>query len=330
MLASEVSPLLLDAIARVKDQQFDLRLSQIAADSQLPAELRLKALLALSSSGNTLSDAAFTLLTDMLVNPASPALRMDAAQRLANTKLTEKQWDSYLAILPTTGPLEQGELLVAMAVQHIYRNIDLELAKKIAAPYAKSPMLGTFRQDLVRKAFSFTKREVYEIVEPAFEKALAINAAKQERLDELALMAAKQGNPSAGRALYNSGRGICLTCHKIGGIGNELGPNLSKIGNIRTERELIESILFPSNNIARDYDLHAFHMTDGSSVLGLIKARAPEGITITETSGQVRLLPQTSIASSTMLTTSLMPAGLDGMLGPQELLDLVAYLRSLK
>jgi putative heme-binding domain-containing protein len=65
-------------------------------------------------------------------------------------------------------------------------------------------------------------------------------------------------------------------------------------------------------------------------VLGLIQARSAEGVTVKEASGQSRLLTNESIASSTQLTTSLMPAGLDGMLSEKELVDLVAYLRSLK
>ena len=65
-------------------------------------------------------------------------------------------------------------------------------------------------------------------------------------------------------------------------------------------------------------------------MLGLIQARSAEGVTVKEASGQVRLLPNEAIASSTQLTTSLMPAGLDGMLSEKELIDLVAYLRSLK
>jgi len=130
--------------------------------------------------------------------------------------------------------------------------------------------------------------------------------------------------------VYEASKGICLACHKIGDKGREIGPNLSRIGSIRVERELVESILFPNYNIARDYDLHSFQLSDGANVLGLIKARAAEGITITEASGHVRLLPQDTIASTTMLTTSLMPSGLDALLSPQELLDLVAYLRSLK
>ena len=329
-LAQGASPLLLDALARVKDKRFDASLNAIAADTTKPSSLRLKALLALSGSGEDLSDAAFKLLVDLFVDPASPGLRMDAAARLANTKLTPAQWDAYLALLPNAGPLEQNELLVALAVPQNYKRISKDTGRKIAVALSKSPMLGTFRQDLVRKAFGFLPRDVYEILEPSFDAALAANDAKRERLGPLALMAVKQGDPAAGRAVYESGKGACIACHKVGEKGNEIGPNLTKIGGIRAERELVESILFPSYNIARDYDLNSFQLTDGTSVLGLIQARSAEGVTIKEASGQSRVLPNESIASSTQLTTSLMPAGLDGMLSEKELIDLVAFLRSLK
>jgi putative heme-binding domain-containing protein len=255
---------------------------------------------------------------------------MDAATRLANTPLTPEQWEVYLAILPTTGPLEQSELLVALALQPVYKNVNLVLGKKIAAAFAKSPLLGTFSPDLVRKAFGFLPREVYEILEPSFDAALAANDAKKERMGALALAATKKGDAASGRRNFEAGKGACIACHKIGNVGNEVGPNLSKIGGIRVERELVESILFPSNSIARDYDLNSFQLTDGTSVLGLIKGRSAEGVTIVEASGQSRLLPQESIAASTQLTTSLMPSGLDAMFSEQELLDLVAFLRSLK
>jgi len=330
MLAKGASPLLLDALARVKDKRYDAQLNALAADVAKPSSLRLKALLALSGSGSTLSDPAFQLLTELLVDPASPGLRMDAATRLANSPLTPAQWEAYLALLPATGPLEQGELLVALALPQVYNGVNVETGKKIAAAYAKSPMLGTFNQDLVRKAFGFLPREVYEILEPAFDAALAANEAKKERMGALALAAAKKGDPAVGRRNFEAGKGACIACHKIGDVGNEVGPNLSKIGGIRVERELVESILFPSNSIARDYDLNSFQMTDGTSVLGLIKGRSAEGVTIVEASGQKRLLAQESIASSTQLTTSLMPSGLDAMFTEQELLDLVAFLRSLK
>ena len=163
-------------------------LDAVAADTTKPSSLRLKALLALSSGGEDLSDAAFKLLTDLFVDPANPGLRMDAAARLANTKLTPAQWDAYLALLPNAGPLEQSELLVALAVSQNYKRISKDTGRKIAVAFSKSSMLGTFRQDLVRKAFGFLPREIYEVLEPSFDAALAANDAKRERLGPLALM----------------------------------------------------------------------------------------------------------------------------------------------
>ncbi|MBA3699575.1 MAG: DUF1080 domain-containing protein [Planctomycetes bacterium] len=329
LLANEPSPQLLDAIARVKDARHDARLTVLSGDSAQAPALRLKALLALTTSGATLSDPAFALLMELLTG-TQPALRMDAAQRLANAKLTTAQWGIYLAALPSAGPLEQAELLIAMALSQKYEAIDVAQAKRIAETFATSPMLGTFRPDLVRKAFGFTNREVYAVLEPAFTAALAANEAKKARMDALALAASQRGNASNGRTLYESGKGICIACHRIGTIGQEIGPNLSKIGGIRVERELIESILFPGNNIARDYDQHLVQLTDGSTAIGLVTARSAAGITLTETSGHKRLIPQETIASDTQLTTSLMPPGLDALFSEQELLDLVAYLRALQ
>ncbi len=71
-------------------------------------------------------------------------------------------------------------------------------------------------------------------------------------------------------------------------------------------------------------------LTDGSTAIGLVTARSAAGITLTETSGHKRLIPQETIASDTQLTTSLMPPGLDALFSEQELLDLVAYLRALQ
>ncbi|MGA0132943.1 MAG: PVC-type heme-binding CxxCH protein [Opitutales bacterium] len=323
------SSLLLDAVAKVRDARFDAALERVSADESKPAAIRLKALLALSKGGEGLSEPAFRLLIQLLVDPANPGLRMDAARRLAHAKLTDAQLDAYLEVLPSAGPLEQNELLDALALPQIYRALNPDKARRIAAAFAKSPLIGTFRQDLVRKAFAPFKRDVFRVLEPTYLAALAANDAKKDRMASLAATAVK-GDPVAGRAVYESGKGACIACHRVGDKGNEIGPNLSRIGNIRAERELIESIMFPSNNIARDYDLTSLQLTDGSAVLGIIRERSAEGVTLKEASGQSRVLPNESIASSTQLPTSLMPAGLDGMLSEKDLVDLVAFLRSLK
>ena len=117
---------------------------------------------------------------------------------------------------------------------------------------------------------------------------------------------------------------------KIGNAGRPIGPDLSKIGAIRTERDLLESILFPSNTLARDYEAHVLETSDGQSMMGVIKSHTAEGLLVVDVAGQEKNVPHASIVADTTLTTSLMPMGLDGTLSEQELCDLVAWLRSLR
>ena len=105
---------------------------------------------------------------------------------------------------------------------------------------------------------------------------------------------------------------------------------MKKIGAIRTERDLLESILFPSNTLARDYEAHVIETSDGQSVMGVIKSHTAEGLLVVDVAGQEKTVPHVNIVADTTLTTSLMPMGLDGTLTEQELCDLVAWLRSLR
>ena len=138
------------------------------------------------------------------------------------------------------------------------------------------------------------------------------------------------GNPARGKKNFESGKGTCIACHKIGEAGRPIGPDLSHIGAIRTERDLLESILFPSNTLSRDYEAHVIETSDGQQTMGVIKSHTAEGLLVVDIAGQEKTIAHQTITGDTTLTTSLMPLGLDQTLPEPELLDLVAWLRSLK
>ena len=324
LLETEASPVLLTALARVKHRSFDERLNALAADQTKALALRLQALLALSDAGSQLSPAAFDLLLQLLADAGQAGPRLEAARRLAEAPLTDAQLDRLLPVLMQAGPIEQSDFL-----QH-QRKYSAAQGKRIAAAFARSPQLGTLRPDEVRVAFAKWPREVFEVMEPAFNAALAATEAKKSKLDALAQDAARTGRPEVGARNFAAGKGACVACHQVGEVGRAIGPNLSRIGAIRTERELVESILFPSNTIARDYELHAVVTTDGQSHVGLVKSRGPEGLVLMDAAGQLQTFPTASVASQTQLDTSLMPGGLDAAFTPAELADLVAWLRSLR
>jgi putative heme-binding domain-containing protein len=113
-------------------------------------------------------------------------------------------------------------------------------------------------------------------------------------------------------------------------VGRSIGPNLSHIGSIRHEIDILESIIFPSATIARDYEAHSIECANGETLTGIIKSHTAEGLLLVDVAGQEHNIRHEQITGDTILPTSLMPVGLDRTLSEPELLNLVAYLRSRK
>jgi putative heme-binding domain-containing protein len=204
-------------------------------------------------------------------------------------------------------------------------------ARAYAEALARNPAIASQQESSYRTLFSGHPPEIFEsVLLPAYVRAGEAMEAKKRQLPELAAKAAAQGRPAEGKKAFEQGKGTCLACHQIGGVGRALGPDLSKIGAIRTERDLIESIVFPSASLARDYETHLLEMADGRTVMGVIKGHSAEGLRVMDVAGQEQDLPHGLISASTQLPTSLMPLGLDQTMPEQELLDLVAWLRSLR
>jgi putative heme-binding domain-containing protein len=108
------------------------------------------------------------------------------------------------------------------------------------------------------------------------------------------------------------------------------GPDLTRIGRIRNERDLLESILYPSLSFVRSYEPVIVTTTDGRAINGLIKSEtAAEVLLATGPNQEVRLRPD-EIDERQNSKVSIMPAGLEKQLSLQDLLDLVAFLKNAK
>ena len=318
-------PLLLDAIKKLKTDRFNAKLLAIADDAELPLPLRLKALDA--TKGGKLTPATFAMLQDVLTGSnVSAAARIQAAGMLASAPLDAAQTTALAPALAVVGPVELKELTTL-----IRKNKDEALLRTLATELAKNPVIGALQESHYRTVFSDKSTELFEnIVLPALRKANEASEEKKRLLPALAGKAATKGNAAEGRRHFEAGKGTCIACHKIGSVGRAIGPDLSTIGAIRTERDLVESILFPSNTLARDYEAHIIETSDGQSCMGVIKSHTAEGLLVVDVAGQEKTVPHASIVANTPLTASLMPMGLDATMSEQELCDLVAWLRSLR
>jgi putative heme-binding domain-containing protein len=166
-------------------------------------------------------------------------------------------------------------------------------------------------------------------VEPAAPGPDAATLARQRtRLEEL-LAASASGDPERGKKLYLDAKSLCTTCHAMGGVGGTFGPDLTKVGAIRTPRDLLEALIFPSASLVRSYEPMLVKTKTGEA-LGLIKKDAPDEVVIATGPGADARFPRAEVLSFQPAATSLMPPGYDGILTPAQLADLVAFLKAAK
>ena len=317
--------LVLDAIAKLQTDEFASVLRDFYYNENRPIALRLKALSAGLKKGAPIPDDGFTMLTRVLVDGTSISASIEAARVLGAAKLSTPQLMTLVKPISTLGPLELKEVIKA------FRKFkDVETGSILANALKTAVALASLQESEVKTILSGYPPAVFDIVAPALREIAAEDGTRRRRLESLPALIAAKGRANEGRKVFETGKGTCIACHRIGEVGNLVGPNLSTIGLIRTERDLCEAILFPNATIVREFEPYVIETARGDSWLGIIRRRTPDTIVLADAAGQEHSVARDQIASMQMLPTSLMPTGLDRTLTEQELLDLVAYLRSRK
>ena len=151
----------------------------------------------------------------------------------------------------------------------------------------------------------------------------------QQKLTEYGPLIGK-GNAQRGRAVFFSSKTACATCHAIGVDGGKIGPDLTKIGAIRSGRDILESILVPSATFAQGYQSVTIATQDGQEVQGIIASESPNGVSLRDAAGAGTRVRNDQIHEMHFSPVSLMPSGLEQGMTREEFADLLAYLQSLK
>jgi putative heme-binding domain-containing protein len=132
------------------------------------------------------------------------------------------------------------------------------------------------------------------------------------------------GDAARGRAAL--AKGGCIACHRHGGVGIEVGPDLATVGG-KPPAQLIEAIFDPNRAVEQRYTVTTFVLEDGTVASGLIVADAPGSVMIRTAGGTERVLKRGEIEESHPLVTSIMPVGLEAVITLQDCADLLAALR---
>jgi putative heme-binding domain-containing protein len=141
---------------------------------------------------------------------------------------------------------------------------------------------------------------------------------------------ALNGDAGRGEELFWSKALNCGSCHKVGGRGTAVGPDLSAIGKLRGREDLLESILEPSRRIEPKYAAYVAQTADGRSLTGLLVRRDERSVVLRDAQNKEIVLAAREVEALQPSRLSLMPAGQLAGLTAQQAADLLEYLASRK
>jgi putative heme-binding domain-containing protein len=120
----------------------------------------------------------------------------------------------------------------------------------------------------------------------------------------------------------------CIACHKVNGVGTEIGPDLTKLDATYKPADILRDVVEPSWRINEKYQTFVFDLKSGKTVTGLILEETPNRVKVTENplaKAEPVILDKADIADRAKSPNSMMPKGLLDKLTREEILDLVAY-----
>ncbi len=136
------------------------------------------------------------------------------------------------------------------------------------------------------------------------------------------------GNSSNGEALF-WGKGACGNCHAVGTRGNQIGPDLTRIGRQRPVSYLRTSLVTPDQDIAFGYESVTVVTRDGKTLRGIERTLDDFSVQFMDLQGHYYSFERSEVQSVQRDIHSLMP-DYSKVFSAEELDDLLAYLVSLR
>jgi putative heme-binding domain-containing protein len=278
-----------------------------------PEATRLQALDALIAFRDP---ALLTLLPRVLssdsprfVSRALAALGHVEDPHLADVLLTE-----YPKLAPEMQPLAID--LIMQREPWARKLLDAVLANKLPK--------AVLNANHLRKILESNDRDALWAVEKAFGKV------REERNPEREKVVAEMtvyfrehiGNPDRGQTVF---RNFCAQCHTIYGEGAKVGPDITANGRASFE-QLLSNVFDPSLVIGPAYQVTTVVTKDGRNLTGLIAEDNEQRMVVRMPGEGEETVPRSNVKYARVSKLSMMPEGIETLLGRRDLADLFAFL----
>lgn len=300
---------------QITDLTEDLR--KLAADTTRSPALRKECLRGVI--------AGYPLLPDGLLHFLLKELRgsdaIAAGELLRKARLTDQQL--IQAVKSASALVPPASLVVAF-----HTSTSLERSRELVDLMGTVPTAGWNEKEYTEFVLHLPM-QLRETAQDSAKRFQPDRDAQHARLAKFEPLL-RGGDAGRGRAIFANTKVSCMTCHAVGNEGGKIGPDLTRVGAIRSGRDLLESILFPSSTFAQSYEPFVIETKDGDEHSGILIEQDERHIVLRTVAGAEMNLPKANVREVRRASLSIMPEGLETALSEHEFRDLLAFLQSLK
>jgi len=131
------------------------------------------------------------------------------------------------------------------------------------------------------------------------------------------------GDPALGAKIFTK---TCAACHQLGGIGQQVGPDLGSIADKSTPA-LLNAILDPNQAVEARYVNYVAVTKNGLTITGLLASETGTSITLVGPDGKSNAILRTELEELASTGKSVMPEGLEKDISAEDMTHLIAFIR---
>jgi putative membrane-bound dehydrogenase-like protein len=283
------------------------------ANAEAPDDERLRAVRLLGRSPEQREHDIASLVA-LLVPQSTGALQTAAVDALGRID-SDAVPPALLADWKGHGPALRSEILDVLLSRT--RWVEMLLAAIESKQVPASDIDAARRQRLLRFKDDALKDLATRLLKGTIE------ANRQQVLEQHGAVLTMTGDVQVGAAVFTK---RCSVCHRLRGAGHEVGPNLAALTDY-SPQALLTAMLDPNRGVEARYLDYVAVTTGGLTYTGMLANETGNSVTLRGQEGKQQTILRTELEALRSTGKSLMPEGLEKDLGPQDLANVIAFLR---
>lgn len=230
-----------------------------------------------------------------------------------------------LAELGLEAPTEYLVQSIADPEAYVVEGYKAEMPQVYLPPISLVP-------DEIRAVITYLQTQGGEADPGAIKLPDVILQAATAGIQQEPFRAYQEGDIAAGESLFfdSDGPAGCFQCHTYDGQGGDIGPDLTEEASVRPLQYIIESILFPSAEIASGYDPVLLRTADGRTINGVMRHEDDLSITLVTKDGDELVVQKSDIRQRKEDPPSIMPENFGELLTMKQFHDILAFLQGVE